>query len=131
MTDTKTTKDATEEAAQESMFSMAPKQTKEEKQKAETKEKQDASKKKAEDQKKERERKEEEEKNRVYPAGTEIHYINHHGRDKKVLEEDMKRAEVFEFLQEDFPELSPNRGEFRWDEKRRRIVIQSGAMTKG
>lgn len=136
MTDTKTTTantdpEATQEVAQEAMFSMAPKKTPEEKKKDEAKTKQDTAKKKADEDKAERERKKKEEENRVYPAGTEIHYINHHGRDKIELEADMKRAEVFEFLQEDFPELSPTRAEFRWDEKRGRIVVQSGAMTKG
>ncbi|MEW6635351.1 MAG: Mov34/MPN/PAD-1 family protein [Actinomycetota bacterium] len=62
-----------------------------------------------------------------YPAGVEVHYSGH----KKALPHEMTQAEVFEFLEDDFPELSADRAELRHDEEKNRLVPVLKAHKKG
>ena len=80
---------------------------------------------------KEAEEKKKREEARVYPAGTEIKYVNELGRETITLPEDMNKARIIEMLQDDYPEVSETRVELRHDEKRNRVVVQTGSFKKG
>ena len=135
MTDAKQTEEPT-------MFDLGPKTDPKAAEKAEkeakrqaamSKSQKDAEKRRKENEqkKKEAEEKKKREEARVYPAGTEIKYVNELGRETIALPEDMKKAQIIEWLQDDYPEVSETRVELRYDEKRNRVVVQTGSFKKG
>ena len=87
--------------------------------------------KEAEEKREEAEEKRKQEEARIYKAGTEVKYVNELGRETITLPEDMNKARIIEMLQDDYPEVSETRVEFRHDEKRNRVVVQTGSFKKG
>lgn len=98
----------------------------EERQKNQSKAQKDAQKRREE-----QERKRKEEENRAYPAGTAVKYINSFGREETVLERDMKKSEIIEMLQDEYPEVTADKAEFRYDADKKRVVVYMGSQKKG
>ena len=89
------------------------------------------SRKKADEQRKEAERKKKEEEERVYDAGTKLRYVGHLGRENIELAEPMNKKQVIDFLQDDYPEVTPERAKFRYDKEKNQIVVTMGSFDKG
>jgi len=64
---------------------------------------------------------------RRFPEGVEVRYSGH----RRALPREMTEAEVFEFLEDDFPELSAERAELRYDAEKNRLVPVLKAHKKG
>lgn len=89
------------------------------------------SRKKADEQRKEAERKKKEEEERVYEAGTKLRYVGHLGRENIELAEPMNKKQVIAYLQDDYPEVTPERAKFRYDKEKNQIVVTMGSFDKG
>ena len=86
---------------------------------------------KADEQRKEAERKKKEEEERVYEAGTKLRYVGHLGREDIELAEPMNKKQVIDFLQDVYPEVTPERAKFRYDKEKNQIVVTMGSFNKG
>jgi hypothetical protein len=67
----------------------------------------------------------------VYPEGTEIHYVGDTTREKTQLPNKMTAKEVYEYMQDDYPEVTEDRVELRYDKARGRIVMTPKSFKKG
>ena len=86
---------------------------------------------KTDEQRREAERKKKEEEERVYEAGTKLRYVGHLGRENIELAEPMNKKQVINFLQDDYPEVTPERAKFRYDKEKNQIVVTMGFFNKG
>lgn len=62
-----------------------------------------------------------------YRAGIEIHHAGH----KLSLPKEMTEQEIYEFLADDFPEVTADRAEIRHDRQKDRLVIAFKSFKKG
>lgn len=63
---------------------------------------------------------------RRFSEGVEVRYSGH----RRALPREMTEVEVFEFLEDDFPELSAERAELRHDAEKNRLVPPSSKSTR-
>lgn len=67
----------------------------------------------------------------VYPEDTEIHYVGDTARERAKLPRKMTAKEVYEYMQDDYPEVTEDRVELRYDKARSRIVMTPKSFKKG
>lgn len=87
--------------------------------------------KETEDKRKEAEKKKKEEQNRIYEEGTKLRYVGHLGRENRELDRPMNKKQIIEDLQDDYPEVTPERAKFRYDKEKQQIVVTMGSFDKG
>jgi hypothetical protein len=63
-----------------------------------------------------------------YPEGTTVHHAS--GR-TKTLEKEMTEGEVYDLMNDDFPEINREQAELRYDEKKGRIYFVTKMQKKG
>jgi len=63
-----------------------------------------------------------------YPEGTTVHHAS--GR-TKTLEKEMTEGEVYDLMNDDFPEINREQAELRHDEKKGRIYFVPKMQKKG
>jgi len=67
------------------------------------------------------------EQRKKFESGKELHYSGH----KLTLPSEMTEAEIFSWLEDDFPELTTDRAEVRKDSAKGRLVISLKSFKKG
>ena len=97
----------------------------------ESQKKAEKARKEADEKRKEAENKKKEEQNRVYEEGTKLRFVGHLGRENRELDRPMNKKQIIEDLQDDYPEVTPERAKFRYDKEKQQIVVTMGSFDKG
>lgn len=70
-------------------------------------------------------------KPKEYAAGTDVYYDGFLDARKKELPEAMTEAKIYDWLNDDYPEITPDLAELRYDEKKDRLFFVKKMHKKG